>query len=379
MAARLDGVAGLSGVEGGVGAEVEEGGEIMVDFEFVGAGLAIDDALVGVAVGEPVVKGDGAGGGNEDKIAGGEDGVETVGIEEAEAEFGGAVFADEVGDATEVIDDEFFIGGAGEQEDELAGELFGRAWFAGSSGGIAGFVSGLVGGTEVAEEVFCAGRGWEVAADEGVGGSAEIEGAAFDDGFGGFDWAGDGVDFVIRTFEETGVGVGDAHEDDGIRLVAADSEDKVGKFRRNVGGASFGLGSGEAFDSGVVNRLRRFFVEGEEIEDDLEAGQDHAGDEKDLERHVTEAGRDDVALDTEADKREKENEDTDNDGENLGCEFEHDAEPDGEIEGEETEGVDDSAVADLGGEGLDVGEGVVDGFAEVLEGFEELRDENETE
>jgi len=63
----------------------------------------------------------------------------------------------------------------------------------------------------------------------------------------------------------------------------------------------------------------------------------------------------------------------------LGRELEHDAEPDGEAESEEAEGVDNGTVADLGRERLDVGEGVVDGFAEVLEGSHELGDENEVQ
>lgn len=373
VAAGFDGVAGLSGIKGGVGAEVEEGGEIVVDFEFVGARLAVDDTLVGVAVGKPVVEGNSAGGGDENEITGGKDGVETVGVEEAEAEFGGAVLADEVGDAAEVVRDEFFIRGAGEQKDEFAGELLGCARLVGV------FVGSFVSGTEVTEEVFCAGRGWEVAADEGVGGGAEIEGATGNHGFGGFDWAGDRVDFVVRTFKEAGVGVGDAHENDGIRLVAADSEDEVGKFRWNVGGASFDLSGGEALNGGIINRFRRFFVEGEEVEDDLEAGKNHASNEEDLERHITEAGWEDVALDAETDEWEKEDEDANDDGEDLGRELEHDAEPDGEIESEETEGVDDGAVTDFGGERLDVSEGIIDGFAEVLEGFEELRNENKAE
>lgn len=362
VAAGFDCVAGLSGVERRVSAEVEEGGEIMIDFKFIGARLAVDDALVGVAVREPVVEGDGAGGGDEDEIAGSEDGVEVVGVEETEAKLGGAVFADEVGDTAEVVYDKFLFGGAGEEQDEFAGELFAGAGFVGSPGGAAG-------GAEVAEEVLCAGRGWEIAADERIGSGAEVEGAAGDDGFGGFDGTGDGVDFMVRAFEESGARVGDAHENDGIGLVAADGEDEVGEFGRDIAEAGVGLGFREALDGGVVNRLRRLFVEGEETEDDLEAGESHAGDEEDLERHISEARRKNVALDTEADEREEEDKDTDGDGEGLRREFEHDAEPDSETESEEAEGIDDGAVADLGRERLDVGEGVVDGFAEVLEGF----------
>lgn len=89
--------------------------------------------------------------------------------------------------------------------------------------------------------------------------------------------------------------------------------------------------------------------------------------------------RKNVALDAEADERKKKDEDTDGDSEGLGRELEHDAEPDSEAQGEETESVDNGAVADFGGERLDVGEGVVDGFAEVLEGSHELRDENEAQ
>lgn len=272
MAAGFDGVAGLGGVESRVGAKIEEGGEIVVDFEFIGARLAIDDAPVGVAVREPVVESDSVGGGDEDEVAGGEDGVEVIGIEETEAELSGAVFADEIGDAAEVIYDEFLFGGAGEEQDEFAGELFVRVGFAGGSRSIAG-------GAEVTEEIFCAGRGWEIAADEGVGRGAEVEGAAGDGGFGGFDGAGDGVDFAVRAFEEPGVWVSDAHEDNGIWLVAADSEDEVGEFGRDIAEAGVGLGFREALDGGVVNRLRWFFVESEETEDDLEAGEGHAGDE----------------------------------------------------------------------------------------------------
>lgn len=298
VAAGFDGVAGLGGVESRVGAKIEKGGEIVVDFEFIGARLVIDDAPVGVAVGEPVVESDGVGGGDENEIADSEDGVEAIGIEETEAEFSGAVFADEVGDTAEVVYDKFFLGGAGEEQDELAGELFAGAGFVGGAGGVAG-------GAEVAEKVFCAGRGWEIAADEGVGSGAEVEGAAGDDGFGGFDGARDGVDFMVRAFEEPGVGVSDAHENDGIGLVAADGEDEVGEFGRDIAEAGVGLGFRETLDGGVVNRLRWLFVEGEEAEDNLEAGESHASDEEDLERHVSEARRKDVALDAEADEREE--------------------------------------------------------------------------
>lgn len=61
----------------------------------------------------------------------------------------------------------------------------------------------------------------------------------------------------------------------------------------------------------------------------------------------------------------------------MGRELEHDAEPDSEAESEEAESVDNGAVADFGRERLDVSKGVVDGFAEVLEGSHELRNENE--
>jgi len=298
VAAGFDSVASLGGIERRVGAEVEKGGKVVVDFEFVGAELAVNDALISVAVGEPVVESDSAGGGDEDEIAGGEDGVEVIGVEEAEAELGGAVFADEVGDTAKVIYDKFLFGGAGEEQDEFAGELLVGAGFVGSPGGVAG-------GAEVAEKVFCAGRGWEIAADEGVGSGAEVEGAAGDDGFGGFDGAGDGVDFMVRAFEEPGARVGDAHENDGIGLVAADGEDEVGEFGRDIAEAGVGLGFRETLDGGVVNRLRWLFVEGEETENDLEAGEGHAGDEEDLERHVSEARREDVALDAEADEREE--------------------------------------------------------------------------
>ena len=99
MAVGFDGVPGLFGVEGWVGAEVDEGGEVVVDFELVGARFVADDALISAAVREPIVQGDGAGGGDEDEIAGGKDGAEGFVIEDAEAELGVAVFAEEVGDA----------------------------------------------------------------------------------------------------------------------------------------------------------------------------------------------------------------------------------------------------------------------------------------
>lgn len=73
----------------------------------------------------------------------------------------------------------------------------------------------------------------------------------------------------VITFKEAGVRVGDAHEDDGIGLVLADSEDEVGEFGRDVAEASGFLGGGEALNCGVVDRLGRFFVESEEIEDDF--------------------------------------------------------------------------------------------------------------
>lgn len=47
-----------------------------------------------------------------------------------------------------------------------------------------GGLAGVSAGAEVAEEVFCAGRGREVAVNEGVGGGAEIESFAGDDTFG---------------------------------------------------------------------------------------------------------------------------------------------------------------------------------------------------
>lgn len=72
----------------------------MVDFELVGARFVADDALISATVGEPVVQGDGAGGGDENEIAGSEDGAEGLVVEDAEAELGVAVFAEEVGDAT---------------------------------------------------------------------------------------------------------------------------------------------------------------------------------------------------------------------------------------------------------------------------------------
>ncbi len=87
----------------------------MVDFELVGSLLAVDDAGVGGTMGEPVVEGDGAGGGDEDEIAGGEDSIERFVVEEAEAEFSVAVFAEEVGDAAEVVCDELFFGIGGEK------------------------------------------------------------------------------------------------------------------------------------------------------------------------------------------------------------------------------------------------------------------------
>ncbi len=99
MAVRFDGVPGLFGIEGRVGAEVDEGGEVVVDFELVGARFGADDALISAAVREPVVQGDGAGSGDEDEIAGGKDGAEGLVVEDAEAEFGVAVFAEKVGDA----------------------------------------------------------------------------------------------------------------------------------------------------------------------------------------------------------------------------------------------------------------------------------------
>lgn len=88
-----------------------------------------------------------------------------------------------------------------------------------------------------------------------------------------------------------------------------------------------------------------------------------------MKRHVAEAGRKDVFLDAEAEKWREQDDERDEDGEDLSRELEHDAEPDNEVQKEKAEGVDEGAVANFGGEGLDVGEGVVRGFAEVLEGF----------
>ncbi len=69
----------------------------------------------------------------------------------------------------------------------------------------------------------------------------------------------------VFAFEEAGIGGGSANEDDGIRLVAADGKDEVGEFGSDVGAPGVELGFSEAFNGGVVDRFRRFFVEGEEI------------------------------------------------------------------------------------------------------------------
>ncbi len=88
-----------------------------------------------------------------------------------------------------------------------------------------------------------------------------------------------------------------------------------------------------------------------------------------MKRHVAEAGREDVFLDAEAEKWREQNDEWDEDGEDLSGELEHNSEPDNEVQKEKTEGIDEGAVANFGRERLDVGEGVVRGFAEVLEGF----------
>ncbi len=73
----------------------------------------------------------------------------------------------------------------------------------------------------------------------------------------------------VIAFKEAGVRVGNAHEDDGIGLVLADSEDEVGEFGRGVAEAGGFLGGGKALDRGVVDRLGRFFVESKEAENDF--------------------------------------------------------------------------------------------------------------
>lgn len=278
------------------------------------------------------------------------------------------MFADEVGDAGEVIKNELGFVGAGEEQDEFAGD------------GVGGF--GDFGtGAKIAEDVFRTGGRWEIPADEGVGGGAEVEGLAGDLAVGDFGRAGDGVDFVgVGTFEEAGVGVGSTEIDDGIGLVAADGEDKVGETGGDIAAACCSLGLGEALDGGVVDFFGRFFVEGDEIEEDLQAREDDTDEEESAEGFIGEAGREDILLDAEAEEGCQDDDKAKDDGEDMEWDFgDDDREPDGEVQEEEAEGIDDGAVTDFGGEGLDIGEGVIGGFAEILEGFVDFADENEVE
>ena len=215
MGFRLEGVARGGGIELGVGAEVVERDEAMINLKGIFDGLAIVDALEDVAVREPIDHGHSADGANKDEITRGKNFLEVVGPEDIKIER--TVSFEGLTDSVEIVIDKLGFGAGGEEHGEFTGEFLARARGRADSARAGRSIRAVITG-EVAIEVLGAREsGFDGIvfdfAEVGGGGSGAVGGGG-----------GDGINFgVVGTFEEGGLGVGWALEDE-VVFTTTDSE-----------------------------------------------------------------------------------------------------------------------------------------------------------